>query len=110
MAIFDPSSYGERIAALLREDRLNELGPGRPNQAVRSDLDALTLVSAFAGCENPSVRGIRRTRSARISSPFSRSYSCRPFGIRGWILERPMFRHRQSFHGSASHAGEAGGR
>lgn len=42
MFTFDASSYGPLAAALLDPPRLNELGPGRPNLPVRSQLDALT--------------------------------------------------------------------
>lgn len=38
---FDPSAYGPGIAALLEPERLCELGPGSPNLAVRSALEAI---------------------------------------------------------------------
>jgi hypothetical protein len=43
------ASYTPTIATLLAEKRLNALGPGRPNEAVRDELAALTADQAFAG-------------------------------------------------------------
>jgi len=45
---FDPASYGPVFSALIT-DRLPELGPGRPEEAVRPQLAALALDTAFAG-------------------------------------------------------------
>jgi hypothetical protein len=42
------ANYGPVIAELLREDRLQPLGPGTPNQALRPLLDKLSVPSAFA--------------------------------------------------------------
>src|SRR6185295_3279275 len=39
--LFDPSAYGPDIAALLVPERLCELGPGSPNRAIRSALEAM---------------------------------------------------------------------
>jgi hypothetical protein len=47
-APFDPLAYGPILAGLLREPRLNALGPGAPNEAARPALEALTLERAFA--------------------------------------------------------------
>jgi hypothetical protein len=49
MQAFHPDSYGPIIADLVREPRLAPLGPGRPNEAVRSKLQGLTVERAFAG-------------------------------------------------------------
>ena len=45
--MFDPTRYGPHFAALLTEERLNELGPGRPNSAARPLLAALDARHAF---------------------------------------------------------------
>jgi hypothetical protein len=45
---FDPVAYGPAIAPLITE-RLPELGPGTPNSAMRPQLAALTIETAFAG-------------------------------------------------------------
>lgn len=45
------STYGSVIDALLGQRRLMELGPGRPNEAVRPQLQAFRLDQAFAGRE-----------------------------------------------------------
>lgn len=45
---FDPTSYGPAVAELLSDDRLNALGPGRPNAAMRPRLAALAPNSLFA--------------------------------------------------------------
>lgn len=47
MLNFDPARYGPRVAALLEPARLAELGPGRPNEAARSQLAALTPSNLF---------------------------------------------------------------
>jgi len=44
----DTDAYPPRIADLLREDRLNPLGPGRPNEAARPLLAGLSADAAFA--------------------------------------------------------------
>jgi hypothetical protein len=41
------NSYPLRIAELLREERLNVLGPGRPNEAALPRLQGLTVDNAF---------------------------------------------------------------
>ncbi len=48
MSTFDRSAYGPVIAELIDEDRLNPLGPGRPNAEARPKLDALSIETAFA--------------------------------------------------------------
>jgi hypothetical protein len=45
---FDPASYGTVFGALIT-DRLMELGPGEPNEAMRPELAALTIDRGFAG-------------------------------------------------------------
>ena len=45
---FDPTTYGPVFAPLLT-DRLPELGPGLPNVAMRPQLAALGIETAFAG-------------------------------------------------------------
>ena len=45
---FDPAAYGSALAPLVAE-RLPGLGPGEPNQAMRPQLAALTVETAFAG-------------------------------------------------------------
>lgn len=47
MYSFDPSAYGPAAARLLAEERLPPLGPGRPNPAVRAELEALTVDTLF---------------------------------------------------------------
>jgi hypothetical protein len=42
---FDPNNYPPAIAELLADRRLPELGPGRPNEAVRGKLQGLKLES-----------------------------------------------------------------
>jgi hypothetical protein len=42
------NNYGPVIAELLAEQRLQPLGPGTPNRALRPQLDALTVERAFA--------------------------------------------------------------
>lgn len=44
----DPEVHGPVLAELLREERLNPLGPGLPNEAVRSKLAAFDLAKAVA--------------------------------------------------------------
>ena len=43
-----PQFYTPAINAVLKEARLSPLGPGTPNEAMRSQLAALTMESAFA--------------------------------------------------------------
>ena len=45
---FDPEAYGPIIGELLRERRLNPLGPGEPNLPVRPQLEASSLETLFA--------------------------------------------------------------
>ncbi len=47
--VFNPDAYGPAIAKLLREYRVFELGPGKPNESLRGVLKALTLVDLFQG-------------------------------------------------------------
>ena len=42
---FDHRDYGHVVAALLGDDHVPELGPGEPNQRLRSQLAALTVQS-----------------------------------------------------------------
>lgn len=46
---FDPAPYGPTVSQLLREQRLPELGPGRPNESMQEALRALTNASLAAG-------------------------------------------------------------
>ncbi|MDA0746734.1 MAG: hypothetical protein O2954_09445 [bacterium] len=46
---FDAGTYGSAFEALLKEPRLNVLGPGSPNESAREALDALAVETAFAG-------------------------------------------------------------
>src|SRR5687768_1297124 len=48
MQNFETTAYGPAAADLI-SDRLPELGPGSPNNAVRPQLSALTLENLFAG-------------------------------------------------------------
>ncbi len=45
--MLDVTRYSPAIADLLRDDRLPELGPGKPNTAVHAGLRQLTLAAAF---------------------------------------------------------------
>src|SRR5437879_5291075 len=47
MTPFHPTAYGPVIASVFMENRLMSLGPGSPNAKVRTQLQALTLESAF---------------------------------------------------------------
>lgn len=51
MAVFQPEQYGERFAAVIGGDRLNELGPGSPNEDMEPVLSQLTPESGFEGKE-----------------------------------------------------------
>ncbi len=46
---FQPETYGSAFSSLLAETRTNSLDGGAPNTSVRSELDALSVDSAFAG-------------------------------------------------------------
>jgi hypothetical protein len=46
---FDPTAYGPAIAELLRVPRLAPLGPGTPNEAMRTQLESLIGPNAFGG-------------------------------------------------------------
>lgn len=48
MTSFNPRAYGPRAAALLADERLNELGPGMPNRAVRAQLESLSAEELLA--------------------------------------------------------------
>jgi hypothetical protein len=45
--MFDSTLYGPRLSSLLAEERLNELGPGRPNPHARARLAELDSALAF---------------------------------------------------------------
>src|SRR3972149_6073193 len=45
---FKPDIYGQAFLELLKEKRLNPLGPGSPNIKARSALNKLTIHKAFA--------------------------------------------------------------
>ena len=47
MSISDANIYGPLFADLLRETRLNDLGPGSPNRAMQPKLEALRVENAF---------------------------------------------------------------
>jgi hypothetical protein len=49
MTRFSAKAYGPVVAELLAQERLNELGPGRPNAAARPQLEALTLEGLAGG-------------------------------------------------------------
>jgi hypothetical protein len=49
MPNFQPEQYGPAVAALLADERLPELGTGRPNPAAKRQLAALSVESLFAG-------------------------------------------------------------
>jgi hypothetical protein len=51
MLKFEPHTYGSRCAELLQGDRLCELGPGSPNQAIRDKLADLDYSGLFEGCD-----------------------------------------------------------
>ncbi|MBI1387984.1 MAG: hypothetical protein GC154_06010 [bacterium] len=46
---FSPSQYGPALESLLKNDGVNELGPGSPNRGVEAHLRALQLSEMFAG-------------------------------------------------------------
>lgn len=46
-SIFNANAFGPRIAELLKDDRLPELGPGKPNSAAKAALHALTVERLF---------------------------------------------------------------
>jgi hypothetical protein len=50
MLTFDPQAYGPFIAEILRENRLNALGPGEPSQPLSANLIAMAteMEQAFA--------------------------------------------------------------
>ncbi|HWB10743.1 MAG TPA: hypothetical protein VG826_16050 [Pirellulales bacterium] len=47
MPPFVPPSYGDKLDRLLLPPRLNELGPGEPNLAVRPELESLSVERLF---------------------------------------------------------------
>jgi hypothetical protein len=47
VAAFVPPSYGAKLDRLLSPLRLNELGPGKPNLAVRPELEELSIERLF---------------------------------------------------------------
>ena len=47
MSDFDPAAYGSVFAELLAEERLNPLGPGTPNLALRERLESLNAAETF---------------------------------------------------------------
>ncbi len=48
MIDFDPTGYRPVFPDLLQEQRLNPLGPGQPNETMRSRLQAASQQAAFA--------------------------------------------------------------
>jgi hypothetical protein len=52
MTPFDPDAYPAPIAELWSTDRLPELGPGRPNAAVRDALQSLSVDRLFPQCRD----------------------------------------------------------
>jgi hypothetical protein len=46
---FNRQAFGPAIAVLLPEGHVNELGPGRPNSAVREALEQLSIDELFGG-------------------------------------------------------------
>jgi hypothetical protein len=56
MFAFDPSQCGLIVAKLLAEDRLPELGPGRPNLTIKPVLQSLSLEKLFpSGIADPNM-------------------------------------------------------
>jgi hypothetical protein len=55
----DNTTFRQTIRSLLSADRVPELGPGQPNMAAQSALEALTVESLFAGAP------VRRPELAR---------------------------------------------
>lgn len=51
MIPFDPTWYGPAVAALMDPDRRNDLGPGEPDQAARSRLEALDVPTVCHAAE-----------------------------------------------------------
>ncbi len=47
--LFNPDEYGPVLAKLIKEERINPLDQGAPNQAVYNQLAELNLESAFPG-------------------------------------------------------------
>ncbi len=45
--LFDPQKYGAPITELIQEERLNDLGPGQPNQAAYQQLKSLDIEGLF---------------------------------------------------------------
>ena len=45
--IFDPEDYGREMESLIRDERLSELGPGRPNEAAHAVLQNASIESLF---------------------------------------------------------------
>lgn len=45
----DPKQYGAAAAELIGDGRLNDLGPGKPNQSAYQKLASLTVEDVFAG-------------------------------------------------------------
>lgn len=48
-----PEAYGPSLAALLRQDRLQPLGAGSPDEAMRPALAALTIERSFTPRRRP---------------------------------------------------------
>jgi hypothetical protein len=52
MTRFDPNRYPAPVATLWRDERLPDLGPGRPNQAAHEALMALRAEELFQPCRD----------------------------------------------------------
>src|SRR6516162_5524213 len=57
MSKFNPYAYGPLVAELLTPERLPELGPGTPNLAAKSKLEALTIQALFPHGPRDAVSG-----------------------------------------------------
>lgn len=111
MNAFDPHAYGQQIAELLLPERLNELGPGRPNESARKQLEALRpqdlaavrpardLQVASACCAGLWL--YHGTRSARTSR--------RPLGATGTKAAGPRSGHPKRHLSRSARDGPRGG-
>ena len=64
MSNLPPPSYAPAVAAALAPERLNELGPGEPNRAMRPQLQALTAETLVA----PHRLGDRKMAAACLAA------------------------------------------